>query len=282
MPEDLWQSWSWEPFVLLGLLISAGLYAQGVRLLWRRVGPGRAVTYWQLLAFSLGLGTVFVALISPLNAVSRALFSAHMIQHLLLIVVAAPLLVLGDPLVPLLWGLPKKARHAVGGWWKSAGLLRSAWHGLSQPLVVWSLYTVSLWVWHLPALYQAAIERVFVHELEHLSFLGTALLFWWIVIQPSGHRRLGHGAAILFVFTTALHSGALGALLTFARTPLYPVYSSTVAAWNLTILGDQQLAGLIMWVPTGIVYLLTALILLVFWLQAIERRQAQRERVALG
>lgn len=275
LPGDLWRAWSWEPGVLLALGLAAWLYARGTNEVWRRVGRGRGVGYWQASAFGSGLTALFIAFVSPLNAFSTALFSAHMLQHLLLTLVAAPLLVLGAPLVPFLWALPKPARQQIGRWWRPAQVIRLGWHGLSQPLLVWSLHTATLWLWHSPVLYQAALEQPILHELEHITFLGTAWLFWWILLKPNGPKRLGNGAGVLYVFTTALQSGALGALLTFARTPLYPIYSSSVAAWNLTVLADQQLAGVIMWVPAGVVYLVTTLVLLGRWLHRMEQDDSQ-------
>jgi cytochrome c oxidase assembly factor CtaG len=208
-----------------------------------------------------------------------ALFSAHMLQHLLLVIIAAPLLVLGAPLLPLIWAFPKPARQGLGRWWRQASLVRSLWQTLSQPVLVWLLYAFTLWIWHLPALYQAALEQVLIHELEHLTFFGTALLFWWLLIQPIGHRRMSYGAGVLFVFTTALHSGALGALITFAQRPLYPIY--VARAWNTTALEDQQLAGLVMWIPMGIIYLITALALLALWLHTTEQRVRRREEASV-
>lgn len=274
-PEIIWSTWNWELQILLGLVLAAAGYYRGVWQLWRRAGVGQVIARWQAAAFGSGLVTLFVALISPLDALGTALFSAHMIQHLLLMVVAAPLLVLGAPLVPVLWALPRSTRHAVGRSWHRAGALRAAWHGLNHPLLVWLLYAAALWVWHLPVLFQAALEEPFIHELEHISFLGTALLFWWVLIQPVGRRRLSYTAGVLFVFTTALHSCILGALIALARTPLYPIYAARV--WNTTVLEDQQLAGLIMWMPMGFIYLMTVLVLLGLWLQKLEHRQGLRE-----
>jgi cytochrome c oxidase assembly factor CtaG len=275
LPSDFWRAWRWEPGVLLSLIFAAWLYMRGVQTIWRRAGSGRGIYRWQVIAFGSGLIALFIALISPLNAFGTAIFSAHMLQHLILILVAAPLLVLGAPLVPFMWALPRPERRKIARWWRQAKVVRAGWHSLTQPLFVWFLHTITLWLWHLPALYQAALEQPSIHELEHISFLGTALLFWWVLIQPTGRRRLGYGASLLYVFTTALQSGALGALLTFARTPLYPIYTSSAAAWNLTILEDQQLAGVIMWVPAGVIYLGAALVLLSQWLRTMEAKEQQ-------
>lgn len=274
-PETIWSAWNLEPSILAILIVIAWGYFRGVRRLWRRAGLGRGIHVWQAVAFSAGLLVLLAALVSPLGALGTALFSVHMLQHLLLMIVAAPLLVLGAPLLPLIWALPKPARQALGRWWRKANLVRSLWQNLSQPLLVWLLYGFTLWIWHLPALYQAALEQVVIHELEHITFFGTALLFWWVLIQPIGHRRMNYGAGVLFIFTTALHSGALGALLTFAQRPLYPIY--VARAWNTTALEDQQLAGLIMWIPMGVIYLITALVLLALWLQTTEQRVRRRE-----
>jgi len=209
-----------------------------------------------------GLATLAVALISPLDALGEALFSAHMGQHLALILVAAPLVALGAPLAPLLWALPPGARRQVGRGWR-----RLRW--LGRPGPAWLLHTLALWLWHLPGPYQAALVVPWLHLLEHLSFFGTALAFWWSVLP---HGRRGYAVGALACFAGATQGGALGALLTFSGQPWYPVYAPRVGAWGLTPLEDQQLAGLIMWVPASLVYLGAILALLGAWLQAEEQR----------
>jgi cytochrome c oxidase assembly factor CtaG len=223
------------------------------------------------LAFAVGLLALFVALISPLNRLGAALVSAHMVQHLVLVLIAGPLLVLGAPLVPLLWALPKPMRRALGGWWKQAWALRRAWYAMSRPVVVWLLHAAAMWVWHLPGLYQAALVSEFVHAAEHGCFFGTALLFWRTIVPAGKSGRLSYGTRVLYVFATGMQSSVLGALLTFAPTPWYPAYVARVAAWGLTPIEDQQLAGLIMWVPGGLVYLHVAALLFLAWVQAEER-----------
>ncbi len=255
-PHDLWQSWSFEPGVLIGLALSAGLYTAGVRRLWRRAGRGRGVTVAQTRWFAAGLVALAVALVSPLDRVSIALFSAHMAQHLLLVLVAAPLLVLGSPFLAMLWAFPVHIRRRLGAWWLHAPLLRAAWRAVSHPLVIWTVHTLALWVWHVPSLYQAALHYEDVHALEHASFLGTALPFWWVLLRPDYRRRLPFGADMLYLFGAMMQSGALGALITLAGTPWYPEHAPWTPAWGLTPLEDQELAGLVMWVPASLVYLL--------------------------
>jgi putative membrane protein len=133
-------------------------------------------------------------------------------------------------------------------------------------------------VWHAPPLYQATLTREDVHFLQHASFFGTALLFWWVLLHPVRHRRLGHGLGVLFLFTTALYGSALGALLTFASSPWYPAYAERAAPWGLSALEDQQLGGLIMWIPFGLLYTLAALALFGLWFRAMEAGDAGAPR----
>jgi cytochrome c oxidase assembly factor CtaG len=279
-PAEAWSAWSWDPLVLLGLVAAAAVYARGLRTYWGRVGRGQGVRSWQVAAYAGGLGAVGAALISPLDALAEELFTAHMIQHLVLIVAAAPLLVLGAPLVPALWALSRARRHALGRWWRGARLVRAGWRALSQPAIVWALYAMTLWVWHLPFLYQAALVSAPVHALEHATLLASALLFWWTALHPGRAGRVGYGAGVLYVFTAGLQSGLLGVLLTFARTPWYPAYAPSEAAWGLGPLEDQQLAGLLMWVPGGLAHVAAALGLLVAWLVSAEREARRREQTA--
>jgi len=270
-PEFLWRAWNWEPMVLVGLALAAWVYGRGVRALWRRAGGGRGIRYWKVLAFGAGLMALFAALVSPLDGLSAALVSAHMVQHLVLILIAAPLLVLGAPLVPLLWAVPKPMRRAFGGWWKQAVILRAAWYALSRPVVVWVLNAAAMWIWHFPGFYQAALRSEFVHAVEHGCFFGTAFLFWRTIIPAGKSGRMSYGAGVLYIFATGMQSGVLGALLTFAPTLWYPAYAASAAPWGFTPLEDQQLAGLIMWVPAGLVYIHVAVFLFMAGFQAGER-----------
>jgi cytochrome c oxidase assembly factor CtaG len=277
--QSLWSAWDWEPGIALPLILAAVLYARGLRLLWDE-HVGRGIRVWEACCFAAGWLTAWLALLSPLHALSERLFVAHMIQHELLMVVAAPLLVLGRPLVPMLWALPSPARRTIGRFTRRRGW-RVTWGLVSIPIVAFFVHGVAIWVWHAPPLYQATLASDGVHALQHLSFLGTALLFWWTIIHahaPGGRARaVSFGTAVLLLFGTALHSGALGALLTFARTLWYPAYGSAASAWSLTPFEDQQLAGLVMWIPATFAYLIAALFLFTSWLRASEERVHERE-----
>lgn len=276
-PDTIWSSWNSDPLLLAGLAFIAYLYTQGVIRLWSRAGFGRGIPLWQAAAFLSGLATLAIALISPVDSLGEALFSGHMVQHLQLMLVAAPLIVLGAPAAGLLWGLPEPLRRHAGRLMRN-DRLRSIAIVLTLPLVAWILHTAAVWLWHIPMPYQAALRNDWLHAAEHASFFGTALLFWWAVIMPQRQRRDGHGMAVLSLFTMALQGGALGVLLLTARQPLYPDYGNRPAAWGLTLLEDQQLAGLIMWVPGGIVYLFAALATVTAWLSASDRSARLRQQ----
>jgi len=262
--------WVFEPISLTCLLATGALYAAGVSRLWARAGRGCGVRRWQIGAFAAGWMALVVALLSPVAAISDVLFSVHMTQHEILILVAAPLLVVGRPIVPFLWALSPRCRVRLGTWSQNR-YWSAVWKTLTGPLVVWLLHGAALWVWHLPALYQAALGNAAIHALEHTCFLVTACLFWWALIHGR-YGRVGYGAAVVFVFATAVHSEALGALLTFAPRVWYPLYAMRSSAAGSDALEDQQLAGLIMWIPFGVIFLMLGLGLFAAWLGEAERR----------
>jgi putative membrane protein len=214
--------------VILALVLAAGLYAEALR----QNAPLRPR---HAAAFGAGWLALALALLSPLDRAAAESFAAHMLQHELLMVVAPPLLILGRPFTTLAATL-----HAQ--------VLRLAAFPLRlPPLAAWGLHAFALWLWHVPRLFDAGLESDAVHALQHGCFFWTALLFWWTVF-----RRLRTGAAVFYLLATLIHSGALAALLTFAATPLYA--SAT--------LQDQQLGGLIMWVPAGYAMVLAGVLAL--------------------
>jgi putative membrane protein len=248
-----------EPWLLVLLAGSAVLYAAGIARLWRRAGGGRGIGEWQAASFGAGWLTLAGALVGPVDAWGAQLFAAHMVQHELLMIVAAPLLVLGRPLAAWTWACAPRHRHwlADATRWRWLAWL---WSWITRPLIAWGLHAVAIWLWHVPGLFEAALHHEWVHDLQHVSFLGTALLFWWSVL--GGDPRSGrHGFALVSVFTTMLHTSALGALLTFATSPWYPSYAAGGGAMGLSPVEDQQVGGLVMWVPGGTAYLIAGLVL---------------------
>jgi putative membrane protein len=277
-PEDwdqLWRSWGLEPGTLIDMSLSALLYGIGLWRTWRASGVGHGIRRWEAACFWSGWLALFIALVSPLHPLGEVLFSAHMAQHELLMLVAAPLLVLGRPMIGFLRALPAAWSARLGRFSNTHGW-RIAWGFVSAPLVAWIVHAIVLWGWHAPVLFQATLHSEWVHAAQHISFLASALLFWWALIH--GHRGVtNYGVAVFYLFTTAIHSGLLGALLTFARTVWYPDYSNT-QVWGLTPLEDQQIGGLIMWVPACSVYIIAGLAMFAQWLRQSEQRVVHREQ----
>jgi putative membrane protein len=259
-------TWSFEPVVVAALALGAALFYSGTLRRWRK--PGWSA--WHVIAFSLGWLTLLVALVSPVHKLGAMLFWVHMTQHELLMIIAAPLLVLARPLVYFLWALPLSWRERLGAFSKMR-VFTATWRTLTGALFVWLLHAAAIWLWHIPYLYRASVEYESVHALQHTMFLGTALLFWWTLVHGR-YGRMGYGIAVIYVFTTAVHTSILGALMTFARSTWYPIYEGRTAAWNMTALQDQQLGGLIMWIPAGTVFIVLGLALLAAWIGEAERR----------
>jgi putative membrane protein len=251
-------AWNFEAWLLALLLLSAGAYALGLWRLWKQAGRGRGIAQRQAAWFALGWLALVVALVSPLDSLGNHLFSAHMLQHELLMVVAAPLLVLGRPLAAWTWALPPAQRRRVGGSLQARGW-QAFWGTLTDPLVAWALHAFALWAWHVPVFFNAALLDEGLHIAQHFSFLATALLFWWAVLGHDPRGRFGAGHSTAYLFTTMLHTGALGALLTFSPRPWYSAYLEHTTALGFDPLQDQQLGGLLMWVPSGLAYVVAAL-----------------------
>ena len=266
--------WNLDPVILSALLVTAFVYALGVRRLWSR-GIGRGVSLWEPLAFAGGLLAVAAALVSPIDTLAASLFWVHMCQHMLLIVVAPPLLLLGRPLLVMPQGLPPE-------WRRRLPANPHPRRALGLATATWLLHVGVVWVWHVPVLFQAALIDPAIHALEHAMFLGTALLFWWWLIEPSARRQLGEGAAVVYAIAAGVQGTAFGALLLFSGRPWYRAYASGAAAFHLTPLKDQQLAGLVMWLPPGIVYLVAAAMLFLGLLRSTEREALRSELGATG
>jgi putative membrane protein len=277
-PGEVWASWTWDPTVLMGLGLTGWLFGCGVRRLWR-AGRGRGLGVPRAVSFYIGLVAVGIALLSPLDGLGGTLFSAHMVQHLVLILVAAPLLIYGDPLPAMMLALPFRARRTLRSLGRSAAVHRTTAF-LAIPAAAVLLHVGALWAWHFPVLYEAAIAHEWVHIAEHVSFLVTALLFWSVVVPTGVRPRPAYGPRILFVFANVLQSGALGAIILFSTTVLYPVHAPGVRAWALTALEDQQLAGAIMWIPAGFVYFVSMAALFLRWMRDMDRRTDAAESAA--
>ena len=271
-------TWGWEPSVVGGcLVLAAGYLAVAGANLTRRAA-----------AFFAGIAVLFLALDSPLDTLGDTyLFSAHMVQHLLLILIVPPLLLLGMPA-----SLVERARRVP---W-----MRRPMSALGAPAVAWGLGIGTMAVWHIPALYDAALVRGGVHVVQHLSFLVTGTIFWWPVVAPAGDARLDPLPAVLYLVAAALAGSVVGIVITFARVDLYPAYFLPVDrlgieplirnGWGLSPEVDQELGGLLMWIPGGLVYLCAILGMMARWYRTSEQTEpvapagddARAPRIAAG
>lgn len=255
VPGELWSAWTFNPALVL-VAAAGAAYWRGLALSGDRARAlGRATSFFA------GLAVVAIALGSPLDALSGVLFSAHMVQHLLLTLAAPLFLVLARPGPVLRRALPASARRQVAR--SAPARWARAWPGPRRVIVAWLAAVVTLWAWHVPVLYDAALDNAAVHALEHATLFATALAFWWTVGGAGCRAVPAYGAASLFM--ASLAGGVLGALLALSGRPWYAERPG-VAQWGLTAIEDQQLAGAIMWMPGGLVYLVAAFVLMVTWL----------------
>ena len=266
-PSELAGSWTFEPVVLAGIVLAAVAYGRGAARLRRRIparaGSGRAAAFYG------GLAVVAVALVSPVDAAASTLFTGHMVQHLLFMIVAAPLFAYARPATVLVSGMPSSARQVARRPWPRLRRLGVAVH---KPVAVWVVGAVALWAWHMPVLYDLALRDDAVHALEHGSFLAAAVLFWGLVMHSGTRQGVARPVALLLAFANGVQGSALGAILLFASAPLYAVHGAGTQLWGISPLQDQQLAGGLMWLPPTLLYLVTMGWLLVRWFAEMERQ----------
>jgi cytochrome c oxidase assembly factor CtaG len=266
--------WTLVPSILIPLGASLLLYVCGAVRLFQRAHRSRGLLRRRAMLFAAGWLTLAAAAVSPLHEAGENSFTLHMIEHELLMLCAAPLLVLSRPLETMLWAWPAGARKLIGSWAHSSAVLGS-WRFLSAAVTATVLQAAALWLWHAPMLFELALANEGWHIVQHLSFLISSLLFWSAMINNK-HARGGRGLAVLCLFATSVISGALGALMAFSESPWYPRYAQLgLAPFGLTPVEDQQLAGLLMWIPGGLVHAAAALILLAVLLRDAAGRHSE-------
>jgi putative membrane protein len=268
--RDIFAEWS-PPIVLTGSLILCGvIYVRG----WFAICKTRPVQFplWRLGAFLLGLAMIWVAIASPLDGFADALLSAHMVEHLLLMSFAPPLLLLGYPVVPLLRGLPCGVRIHLLGPLIRIKRLRDLGYLLITPLVAWLAMNLVFLGWHVPVAYDFALEHERWHEIEHLCFLGTSILFWWPVIRPWPTRQNFAGWLLLLYLVMAdIVNTVLSAFLAFCDRPVYGYYLKEPNAFDISPLSDQRAGAVVMWVIGSLIFLVPAIVLTFRLLQPRER-----------
>ncbi len=248
-------------------------YACGVYRIRRRVGADRIVTRSQTVAFALAGGLFVFILSPPVDDITDTLFSAHMAQHLVLMLFVAPLAVWSRPIVVGLWAFPSGGRKALSNSPLARGI-RAGSACLMHPLLVAASFLGTFSFWHLPRPNAWGLQNEWVHAFEHLTFLVTAIMFWSLVIEPSGRRRMGYSVTLLYVSVIAVLSGLPGALMILSPVALFKADGYASGVWGLTPLEDQQIAGLIMWIPAGIFFLVPIAVLFVKALQSADRHRA--------
>ena len=273
------RSWDLRPEVigflaLAGIIYSRGwLHIRGLRS--ARVEGGKVglqhplATGWRLAAYLVGLILLGVALMSPIDVLGGQLFTMHMIQHLLLVMIVPPLLFLANPLPFYTWGLPGVARRRAGRLLNRRATVRRALHALTAPGLVWMAFVAVFLGWHDPTAYNAALRSDAIHDLEHLTFFGTAMLFWWLVVGAGPRlRSLSRAVRIGLLLGVVPVNMAAGVAIAFASQPIYTYYTTVPRLWGLTVMLDQMIGGVIMWIPGSMMFILAALILISRLVQA--------------
>jgi len=257
--------WNWDPSIVIGAALIVGLYLYAIGPLCKR-HHFEPASKGQIFAFLLSVGLMFLALVSPLDELGDSyLFSAHMVQHLFLTIVGPPLLLIGTPA----WFIRPILRNKT---------LFAILRFLTYPAVAFVIFNADFFLWHAPALYNATLENQNIHILEHMTFIIFGLLNWWPIFSPSQELpRLSIGGQILYLFLSGMPVVLLGAGLTFA-SPLYAPYIAAPRVWGISAATDQQLGGLIMWVPGNIIFIAIMSALFLRWMQNKEREQAAHER----
>jgi cytochrome c oxidase assembly factor CtaG len=256
--------------VVIGLTAAGLIYTAGWRQYRRRL-PGR-VARSHLAAFLGGLSCLGLAIASPLDQAADTRLSAHMVQHSLLFIVVPALLLVGQPLPPLLRGLPDSLRRSLVAPLLRRRSVRAAAHVLVHPLAALPVSSVIFWSWHVPALYQLALRLPAVHLVEHASFLAGGILFWYPVVQPWPSRpRWPRASMIPYLLAADVQNTVLAAVLTFSDRVFYPFYEFHSPATEAAALNDQVLAGVIMWVPMSLAYLVPAVVLTIRLLSPSDR-----------
>jgi len=246
-------AWSFDPVITVGLVAGVVLYTLALRR--ARAAGRRTPPTWQVASYYVGMFAVAFALLGPLDAFNSESFAIHMAQHLTLMQIAAPLILLGRPVQVFLRGVAPRRSGPVLRAVLRRRSARAVLTALTNPVLAFLLFNGAMVLWHLPTFYDAALRNDTVHEIEHLSFFGFALVFWWAIIEPvPRHHKLPVVWALASIFFSGLVATAIGAILTLAPSVVYPFYLHVTNPWGLSALADQQVAGLAMWVGGGLVY----------------------------
>lgn len=269
----LFSAWEWRPLLIFVLLAFGVFYTRGWWTL--RQKRSRLATKGRLASYLGGLAALALSLLSPIDWLGGQLFFMHMIQHLLSIMVAAPLLWLGNPFPIALWGVPKRARRPLSALFTTRSIFRRSLTAITKPGISWLLFVVILLGWHEPSAYNLALRRGWVHDIEHIMFFGAAMLYWWHVTgaAPHLHPRMPIWMSMGFLLATIPPNMLTGVMIAFSETVVYTYYESIPRVWGVSVMQDQQLGGAIMWIPGSMMYLVAALVVMAIGLSRAEDKE---------
>lgn len=262
-------SWNWRPEVIITLALLGGLFIIGWTRLRRR-SRGRQTGWrslgatWRPVSYVAGLIVIGIALMSPIDVLVQQLFFMHMIQHLLLIMIAPALLLLPNPMPYILWGMPDPLRIRFGGAINTVinkDSLSGRWlRKASGPAVAWFLFIGIIIGWHDPNLYNAALYNSFIHDLEHITMFAAGMIYWWTVTGagPRLHKHLGRMSKMAFILAAIPPNMALGVVLAFSSSVIYSYYNDMPRLWGISALDDQRISGIIMWIPGSMMHFMSA------------------------
>ena len=266
--QEPWTAWNLNPLPTILVLAAAYFYLTGLAN-WDR--PSHPVNNWQKASFFFGLFLIFFALQSPLDPLSDHLLSFHQAQHFLLRMVAPMFILLGAPLTPMLRGLPPWARQGIIRPLAKNYYVRRLYNLLTNPIFTIFFFLGSLYLWQFPGAFNLALRNDEVHALMHLTMSLSGFLFWWVVIDPPPHRsRLHYGLRVLYLGLIVLPNTLLGAAITFSESPIYSAYAEVTQPYGLDLMTDQQLGGLMLWVPGDMMSIVASGIVMVMWYQKEE------------
>lgn len=274
------RSWDLRLDLIIVLATAGTIYSLGWWRLRQRTRRARGRNHWQAgaawrpIAYLSGLLVLAIALMSPIDVLASQLFLMHMIQHVLLVMIVPPLLLVANPLPYMLWGLPARLRRPIVGLLSAESRFRHYLRLTTGPGIVWLFFVIVYWGWHDPNAYNWALQSSFAHDLEHLTFFLASMLFWWHVVGagPRIHRPMSPFGRFAYALSAIPVNMFAGIAFAFANEPIYTHYEAMPRLWGISILTDQRIAGVIMWVPGSMMYIVAALILVARWLQTEEHK----------
>jgi cytochrome c oxidase assembly factor CtaG len=283
LTKALLLSWDLRIEVIVILTTLGVLHVMGWRNLRQR-GRKRFANGWRLASYLVGLLLLAIAVMSPIDVLSDQLFFMHMIQHLLMMMFAAPLIMLANPFPTFLWALPRDLRKRVGGWFQPDHRLYQTLEQILTPGITWMLFISVYLGWHDPNLYNLALRNGFVHDVEHITFFGVALIFWWRTTGagPQIGKRLPNLLRAAYSISLVPPNMLAGLAITFASSPIYSHYTTVPRLYGISVMDDQTWSGLIMWIPGSMMYILAAIFLIGIQMNQAKKRSARQAAQGTG